>query len=136
VIWCTDTKRVSPFSDHEAVLLQMHQLQSDIEASNSRAVEKEETARKEIDGLRLQIQECLLAREQEKNVSAVAKLICSDFSGKGAGVQESPVLSRLVIRVWSRSRCQLARDLRHQQCRPPLFVVPCLPKESWFLSDL
>ncbi|XP_075295549.1 golgin subfamily A member 1 isoform X1 [Opisthocomus hoazin] len=55
--------------DHEAVLLQMHQLQSDIEASNSRAVEKEETARKEIDGLRLQIQECLLAREQEKNVS-------------------------------------------------------------------
>ncbi|XP_061867275.1 golgin subfamily A member 1 isoform X1 [Colius striatus] len=55
--------------DHEAVLLQMQQLQSDIEASNSRAVEKEETARKEIDGLKLQIQECLLAREHEKNVS-------------------------------------------------------------------
>ncbi|XP_075026977.1 golgin subfamily A member 1 isoform X4 [Calonectris borealis] len=55
--------------DHEAVLLQMHQLQSDIEASNSRAVEKEETARKEIDELKLQIQECLLAREHEKNVS-------------------------------------------------------------------
>ncbi|NXS74938.1 GOGA1 protein, partial [Pandion haliaetus] len=55
--------------DHEAVLLQMHQLQSDIEASNSRAVEKEEMSRKEIDGLKLQIQECLLAREHEKNVS-------------------------------------------------------------------
>ncbi|KFZ65716.1 Golgin subfamily A member 1, partial [Antrostomus carolinensis] len=55
--------------DHEAVLLQMHQLQSDIEASNSRAVEKEETARKEIEELKLQVQECLLAREHEKNVS-------------------------------------------------------------------
>ncbi|NXU31711.1 GOGA1 protein, partial [Thalassarche chlororhynchos] len=55
--------------DHEAVLLQMHQLQSDIEASNSQAVEKEEMARKEIDELKLQIQECLLAREHEKNVS-------------------------------------------------------------------
>ncbi|XP_049687566.1 golgin subfamily A member 1 isoform X3 [Accipiter gentilis] len=55
--------------DHEAVLLQMHQLQSDIEASNSRAVEKEEMARKEIDELKLQMQECLLAREHEKNVS-------------------------------------------------------------------
>ncbi|KFP80707.1 Golgin subfamily A member 1, partial [Apaloderma vittatum] len=49
--------------DHEAVLLQMHQLQTDIEASNDRAAEKEETARKEIDELKLQIQECLLARE-------------------------------------------------------------------------
>ncbi|KAF1426496.1 Golgin subfamily A member 1, partial [Spheniscus magellanicus] len=55
--------------DHEAVLLRMHQLQSDIDASNSRAVENEETARKEIDELKLQIQECLLAREHEKNVS-------------------------------------------------------------------
>ncbi|KFV51864.1 Golgin subfamily A member 1, partial [Gavia stellata] len=55
--------------DHEAVLLQVHQLQSDIEASNSRAVEKEETARKEIDELKLRIQECLLTREHEKNVS-------------------------------------------------------------------
>ncbi|NXI34285.1 GOGA1 protein, partial [Galbula dea] len=55
--------------DHDAVLLQMHQLQSDIEASNSLAVEKEETARKEIDELKVQIQECLLAREHEKNVS-------------------------------------------------------------------
>ncbi|NXW14041.1 GOGA1 protein, partial [Circaetus pectoralis] len=55
--------------DHEAVLLQMHQLQSDVEASNSRAVEKEEMARKEIDELKLQMQECLLAREHEKNVS-------------------------------------------------------------------
>ncbi|XP_009475303.1 PREDICTED: golgin subfamily A member 1 [Nipponia nippon] len=55
--------------DHEAVLLQIHQLQSDVEASNSRAVEKEEMARKEIDELKLQIQEYLLAREHEKNVS-------------------------------------------------------------------
>ncbi|XP_029855448.1 golgin subfamily A member 1 isoform X1 [Aquila chrysaetos chrysaetos] len=55
--------------DHEAVLLQMHQLQSDIEASTSRAVEKEEMARKEIDELKLQMQKCLLAREHEKNVS-------------------------------------------------------------------
>ncbi|XP_064324588.1 golgin subfamily A member 1 isoform X1 [Phalacrocorax carbo] len=55
--------------DHEAVLLQMHQLQSDIEASNNRAVEKEEMARKEINELKLQVQECLLAREHEKNVS-------------------------------------------------------------------
>ncbi|NXK52058.1 GOGA1 protein, partial [Chauna torquata] len=55
--------------DHEAVLLQMHQLKSDIEASNSRAVEKEEIARKEIDELKLQVQECVLAREHEKNVS-------------------------------------------------------------------
>ncbi|NXL42151.1 GOGA1 protein, partial [Podilymbus podiceps] len=55
--------------DHEAVLLQMHQLQCDIEANNSRAVEKEEMARKEIDELKLQIQECLSSREHEKNVS-------------------------------------------------------------------
>ncbi|NXI92030.1 GOGA1 protein, partial [Psophia crepitans] len=55
--------------EHEAALLQMHQLQSDIEASNSRAAEKEETARKEIDELKLQVQECLLARDHEKNVS-------------------------------------------------------------------
>ncbi|KFZ69574.1 Golgin subfamily A member 1, partial [Podiceps cristatus] len=54
--------------DHEAVLLQMHQLQCDIEASNSRAVEKEEMARKEIDELKLQVQECLSSREHEKNV--------------------------------------------------------------------
>lgn len=55
--------------DHEAVLLQMHQLQSDIEACNSQAMEKEEMARKEIDELKLQVQECMLAREHEKNVS-------------------------------------------------------------------
>ncbi|NXP09807.1 GOGA1 protein, partial [Thinocorus orbignyianus] len=55
--------------DHEAVLLQMHQLRGDMEASNHRAVEREEMARKEIDELKLQIQESLLAREQEKNVS-------------------------------------------------------------------
>ncbi|NXR55481.1 GOGA1 protein, partial [Hippolais icterina] len=54
--------------DHEAALLQVHQLQLDIEASQSQAVEKEETARKEIDELKLQVQECLLAREHEKNV--------------------------------------------------------------------
>lgn len=77
-----DTKQVFPFSDHEAALLQMHQLQSDIEASKSRAVANEEMARKEIDELKLQIQECLLAREHEKNVSAVTSLICSDFSGQ------------------------------------------------------
>ncbi|POI32457.1 hypothetical protein CIB84_003791, partial [Bambusicola thoracicus] len=55
--------------DHEAALLQMHQLQSDMEASNSQAVEKEERARKEIEELKLQIQEFLLAREHGKNVS-------------------------------------------------------------------
>ncbi|KFQ38867.1 Golgin subfamily A member 1, partial [Mesitornis unicolor] len=55
--------------DHEAVLLQMHQLRSDIEASKSQAAEREETARKEISELKLQIQECLLAKEHEKNVS-------------------------------------------------------------------
>ncbi|XP_042642615.1 golgin subfamily A member 1 isoform X2 [Tyto alba] len=55
--------------DHEAVLLQMRQLQTDIEASNSQALEKEEMARKEVDELKLQIQECLLAREHEKHVS-------------------------------------------------------------------
>ncbi|NWS03846.1 GOGA1 protein, partial [Motacilla alba] len=54
--------------DHEAVLLQVHQLQLDIEAKQSQAVEIEETARKEIDELKLQVQECLLAREHEKNV--------------------------------------------------------------------
>ncbi|NXG80015.1 GOGA1 protein, partial [Baryphthengus martii] len=55
--------------DHEAVLLQMHQLQSDLDTSKSRAVEREEMARKEIEELKLQIQEFLLAREQEKTVS-------------------------------------------------------------------
>ncbi|NWI69134.1 GOGA1 protein, partial [Todus mexicanus] len=55
--------------EREAVLLQVHQLQSDIETSNSQAVEREETARKEIDELKLQIQELLQAREQEKSVS-------------------------------------------------------------------
>ncbi|XP_065710148.2 golgin subfamily A member 1 isoform X1 [Patagioenas fasciata] len=55
--------------DREAVLLQMHQLQSDMEASSSRAAEKEETARREIDELKLQVQECLFTREHEKNVS-------------------------------------------------------------------
>ena len=65
------TKQVSSSSDHEAALLQMHQLRSDVEASNSQALEKEETARKEIEELKLQIQELLLARENdEKNVSA------------------------------------------------------------------
>ncbi|NWX06436.1 GOGA1 protein, partial [Caloenas nicobarica] len=55
--------------DREAVLLQMHQLQSDTEASSSRAAEKEEMARREIDELKLRVQECLLTREHEKNVS-------------------------------------------------------------------
>ncbi|NXP71111.1 GOGA1 protein, partial [Ramphastos sulfuratus] len=57
--------------DHEAALLQMHQLQSDIEASNNRAEAKEEMARKEIAELKLQVQECLSAREHKKNVSEV-----------------------------------------------------------------
>ncbi|NWZ89498.1 GOGA1 protein, partial [Nesospiza acunhae] len=43
--------------DHEAVLLQVHQLQLDIEARQSQAVEIEETARKEIDELKLQVLE-------------------------------------------------------------------------------
>ncbi|NXJ65378.1 GOGA1 protein, partial [Rostratula benghalensis] len=51
--------------DHEAALLQAHQLRSDLDASHRRAVEREEMTRKEIDELKLQIQE---AREQEKNV--------------------------------------------------------------------
>ncbi|NXO01702.1 GOGA1 protein, partial [Rhinopomastus cyanomelas] len=55
--------------DRGALLLQVHQLQSDLDASNSRAVEKEELARKEIEELKLQIQECLVARERETNVS-------------------------------------------------------------------
>ncbi|XP_032303966.1 golgin subfamily A member 1 isoform X3 [Coturnix japonica] len=55
--------------DHEAALLQIHLLQSEIEACNNQALEKEETARKEIEELKLQIQEFLLAREHEKNVS-------------------------------------------------------------------
>ncbi|KFO82583.1 Golgin subfamily A member 1, partial [Cuculus canorus] len=54
--------------DHEAASRQMHQLQSDIEAINDQAAEKEEMARKEMEALKLQVQECLLAREHEKNV--------------------------------------------------------------------
>lgn len=78
----TDTKQVSPFPDHEAALLQVHQLQLDIEASQSQAVEKEETARKEIDELKLQVQECLVAKEHEKNVSAVANPFCQTSQEK------------------------------------------------------
>uniref|UniRef100_A0A8D2QUV9 Golgin subfamily A member 1 n=1 Tax=Zosterops lateralis melanops TaxID=1220523 RepID=A0A8D2QUV9_ZOSLA len=63
----TDTKQVSLFPDHEAALLQVHQLQLDIEASQSQAVEKEETARKEIDELKLQVQECLLESTRALN---------------------------------------------------------------------
>lgn len=81
-MWNTDTKQVSPFPDHEAALLQVHQLQLDIEASQSQAVEKEETARKEIDELKLQVQECLLAREHEKTVSAVANPFCQTSQKK------------------------------------------------------
>ncbi|NWQ83038.1 GOGA1 protein, partial [Columbina picui] len=55
--------------DREAVLLQMHQLQSDMEASNSRAAEKEEVAKREMDELKPRVQECPLSREHEKNVS-------------------------------------------------------------------
>ncbi|NWR53124.1 GOGA1 protein, partial [Regulus satrapa] len=54
--------------EHEAALLQVHQLQLDMETSQSQAAEREETARKEIDELKLQVQEYLLAREHEKNV--------------------------------------------------------------------
>ncbi|XP_027543690.1 golgin subfamily A member 1 isoform X2 [Neopelma chrysocephalum] len=43
--------------DHEAALLQVNQLQSDIETSQNQAVEKEETARKEIEELKLQVSE-------------------------------------------------------------------------------
>ncbi|NXX97102.1 GOGA1 protein, partial [Centropus bengalensis] len=53
----------------EAALLQVHQLRADMEASNDRAAEKEETARKEMDALKLQVQECLLTREHETSVS-------------------------------------------------------------------
>ncbi|XP_050175870.1 golgin subfamily A member 1 isoform X2 [Myiozetetes cayanensis] len=43
--------------DHEAALLQVNQLQSDIETSQNQAVEKEEMARKEIEELKLQVLE-------------------------------------------------------------------------------
>ncbi|XP_074976516.1 golgin subfamily A member 1 isoform X3 [Caretta caretta] len=42
---------------HEALLLQMHLLQSDIEACKSQAAEREETAGKQISALRLKMQE-------------------------------------------------------------------------------
>ncbi|NXF30538.1 GOGA1 protein, partial [Nyctibius bracteatus] len=79
--------------DHEAVLLQMHQLQSDIEASHSQAVEKEETARKEIDELKLQIQECLLAREHEKNVSELEESTAA-LNNKHFHSPENPVVEQ------------------------------------------
>lgn len=91
----TDTKQVSLFPDHEAALLQVHQLQLDIEASQSQAVEKEETARKEIDELKLQVQECLLAKEHEKNVSAVANPFCQTSWEKREVCRSTPVLSCL-----------------------------------------
>ncbi|XP_053939801.1 golgin subfamily A member 1 [Cuculus canorus] len=43
--------------DHEAASRQMHQLQSDIEAINDQAAEKEEMARKEMEALKLQVSE-------------------------------------------------------------------------------
>ncbi|NXW66336.1 GOGA1 protein, partial [Eurystomus gularis] len=67
--------------DHEAVLLQMHQLRSDMEVSNSRAAEREATAQKEIEELKLQMQECLLAREHEKNASELEEST-TDLSDK------------------------------------------------------
>lgn len=94
-MWNTDTKQVSPFPDHEAALLQVHQLQLDIEASQSQAVEKEETARKEIDELKLQVQECLLAREHEKTVSAVANPFCQTSQKKREVCRRPTVLSCL-----------------------------------------
>ncbi|KAG6938212.1 golgin A1, partial [Chelydra serpentina] len=42
---------------HEALMLQMHLLQSDIEACKSQAAEREETAGKQIGALRLKMQE-------------------------------------------------------------------------------
>ncbi|XP_019396581.1 PREDICTED: golgin subfamily A member 1 isoform X2 [Crocodylus porosus] len=42
---------------HEAVILQVHQLQSDLEASKNQAVAREEMAGKQISALKLQIQE-------------------------------------------------------------------------------
>lgn len=91
----TDAKQVSLFPDHEAALLQVHQLQLQIEASQSQAVEKEETARKEIDELKLQVQECLLAKEHEKNVSAVANPFCQTSWEKREVCRSTPVLSCL-----------------------------------------
>lgn len=73
----------------------MHQLQLDIEASQSQAVEKEETARKEIDELKLQVQECLLAREHEKNVSGVSNPFCQTSQEKREVCRSPPVLSCL-----------------------------------------
>lgn len=84
----------------------MHQLRSDIEASNSQAVEKEETARKEIEELKLQIQEFLLAREHEKNVSANCEA----------------TLFTLFRKVNRCARISLLVCLGDM----PLFVVPCL----------
>ncbi|XP_065274867.1 golgin subfamily A member 1 [Emys orbicularis] len=58
---------------HEALVLQMHLLQSDIEACKSQAAEREETAGKQISALRLKMQEQqeqLLA--SERNVTARA----------------------------------------------------------------
>ncbi|XP_029768594.1 golgin subfamily A member 1 isoform X2 [Terrapene carolina triunguis] len=57
---------------HEALVLQMHLLQSDIEACKSQAAEREETAGKQISALRLKMQEQqeqLLA--SERNVLAL-----------------------------------------------------------------
>ncbi|KYO29979.1 golgin subfamily A member 1 [Alligator mississippiensis] len=57
---------------HEAVMLQVDQLQSDLEANKNQAVEREEMAGKQISALKLQIQEQqerLLA--SEKSISAL-----------------------------------------------------------------
>ncbi|XP_053863121.1 golgin subfamily A member 1 isoform X2 [Malaclemys terrapin pileata] len=54
---------------HEALVLQTHLLQSDIEACKSQAAEREETAGKQISALRLKMQEQLLA--SERNVLAL-----------------------------------------------------------------
>ncbi|XP_019366447.1 PREDICTED: golgin subfamily A member 1 isoform X2 [Gavialis gangeticus] len=57
---------------HEAVILQVHQLQSDLEASKNQAVEREGMAGKQISALKLQIQEQqerLLA--SERSISAL-----------------------------------------------------------------
>ncbi|NWI13169.1 GOGA1 protein, partial [Crypturellus soui] len=79
--------------DHEAVLLQMHQLQSDIEASKRQAAEKEERARKEIDELKLQIQECLLAKEHERNASELEESARA-LNNKHLHPPENPVMEQ------------------------------------------
>ncbi|NWI54590.1 GOGA1 protein, partial [Calyptomena viridis] len=54
--------------EHEAALVQVQQLQGGTGAAQSPALETQQTARTDMDGLKLQGQQCLVAREQESNV--------------------------------------------------------------------